>query len=94
VDLENWGIEYVSGRYKDRINDSRLRFVYDGDSDYSVIPDIGDPQMLFLANNISKMKHNTALGSRIVEVHNGSSLFTGRFLQATQVAARAICAGI
>ena len=77
VDLENWGIEYVSGRYKDRINDSRLRFVYDGDSDYSVIPDIGDPQMLFLANNISKMKHNTALGSRIVEVHNGSSLFTG-----------------
>ncbi|MEW9702294.1 class I SAM-dependent DNA methyltransferase [Paenibacillus sp. SI8] len=33
--------------------------------------------MLFLANKISKMKHNTELGSRIVEVHNGSSLFTG-----------------
>lgn len=33
--------------------------------------------MLFLANNISKMKRNTELGSRIVEVHNGSSLFTG-----------------
>ena len=43
----------------------------------SLVPDIGDPQMLFLANNISKMKKNTELGSRIVEVHNGSSLFTG-----------------
>ena len=33
--------------------------------------------MLFLANMLSKMKHNTPLGSRIAEVHNGSSLFTG-----------------
>ena len=34
--------------------------------------------MLFLANNISKMKKNTVLGSRIVEVHNSSSLSTGK----------------
>jgi hypothetical protein len=33
--------------------------------------------MLFLANLLSKMKHNSKLGSRIAEVHNGSSLFTG-----------------
>jgi type I restriction enzyme M protein len=33
--------------------------------------------MLFLANMLSKMKHETKLGSRIAEVHNGSSLFTG-----------------
>ena len=33
--------------------------------------------MLFLANMLSKMKHSTPLGSRIAEVHNGSSLFTG-----------------
>ena len=33
--------------------------------------------MLFLANKLSKMKQRTALGSRIAEVHNGSSLFTG-----------------
>jgi len=26
---------------------------------------------------LSKMKHSTPLGSRIAEVHNGSSLFTG-----------------
>ena len=33
--------------------------------------------MLFLANMLSKMKRDTPLGSRIAEVHNGSSLFTG-----------------
>ena len=33
--------------------------------------------MMFLANMVSKMKHDTPLGSRIAEVHNGSSLFTG-----------------
>ena len=71
-DLVTWG--YKS---KDEITDSRFRFSFAGDAEYSVIPNIGDPQMLFLANNISKMKKGTQLGSRIVEVHNGSSLFTG-----------------
>ena len=33
--------------------------------------------MMFLANMVSKMKADTPLGSRIAEVHNGSSLFTG-----------------
>jgi type I restriction enzyme M protein len=33
--------------------------------------------MLFLANLLGKMKQDTRLGSRIAEVHNGSSLFTG-----------------
>jgi type I restriction enzyme M protein len=33
--------------------------------------------MLFLANMASKMNPKSALGSRIAEVHNGSSLFTG-----------------
>jgi type I restriction enzyme M protein len=33
--------------------------------------------MLFLANMLSKMKVGTRFGSRIAEVHNGSSLFTG-----------------
>lgn len=76
-DLENWGIEYVSGKYKNQIIDTRFKIQYAGEDEYSLIPDIGDPQMLFLANNVSKMKQNTKLGSRIVEVHNGSSLFTG-----------------
>jgi type I restriction enzyme M protein len=32
---------------------------------------------MFLVNKLVKMKHNTRLGSRVAEVHNGSSLFTG-----------------
>jgi type I restriction enzyme M protein len=36
-----------------------------------------DGQLLFLANMAAKMNHKTPLGSRIAEVHNGSSLFTG-----------------
>src|SRR3984957_8206193 len=55
------------------------RFVIDhaGDAEYSLVTRSSDGQMLFLANMLSKMKHNTPLGSRIAEVHNGSSLFTG-----------------
>jgi type I restriction enzyme M protein len=41
------------------------------------LPSISDGQLLFLMNMISKMKHNTELGSRIASVHNGSALFTG-----------------
>ena len=66
-DLKNWGIAD-----KKEITDSR--FVLSDDVKF--VPDIGDPQMLFLANNVSRMK-DTPLGTRIVEVHNGSSLFTG-----------------
>lgn len=72
TDLKAWG-----DIKKDDIADTRFRVSYKG-QDFSLIPDIGDPQMLFLANNISKMKQDTPLGSRIVEVHNGSSLFTGK----------------
>lgn len=72
TDLKAWG-----DIKKDDITDSRFRINYNGE-DFSLIPDIGDPQMLFLANNISKMKKDTPLGSRIVEVHNVSSLFTGK----------------
>ena len=62
---------------KKDITDGRFLIAYDGNPAYSLVPNIGDPQMLFLANNISRMKDTTELGTRIVEVHNGSSLFTG-----------------
>jgi len=71
-DLEKLGLNK-----KDEFKDSRFVVNYDGNPEFSFIPNIGDPQMLFLANNISKMKKGTEIGSRIVEVHNGSSLFTG-----------------
>lgn len=73
TDLKTWGIEK-----KADIDDARFIINYDGNPEYSLLPDISDPQMLFLANNLSKMKTSTELGSRIVEVHNGASLFTGR----------------
>ena len=63
------------GIKKEEITDARFLIEYDGNPEFSLVPDIGDPQMLFLANNLSKMK--TTLRSRIIEVHNGSSLFTG-----------------
>jgi type I restriction enzyme M protein len=43
----------------------------------SLVTRTSDGQMLFLANMASKMNNKSALGSRIAEVHNGSSLFTG-----------------
>lgn len=73
TDLKAWG-----DIKKEEISDPRFIINYDENAEYSLLPDIGDPQMLFLANNISKMKSSTELGSRIVEVHNGSSLFTGK----------------
>jgi type I restriction enzyme M protein len=62
---------------KDGIKDPRFLVEHAGDPEYSLITRSSDGQMLFLANLLSKMKHGTKLGSRIAEVHNGSSLFTG-----------------
>lgn len=62
---------------KDGIKDPRFLIEHAGDSEYSLLTRSSDGQMLFLANMLSKMKRDTKLGSRIAEVHNGSSLFTG-----------------
>ena len=68
-------LERMGGK-KD-IKDPRLIIQHGDNSEYSLITRSSDGQMLFLANMLSKMKHDTPLGSRIAEVHNGSSLFTG-----------------
>ena len=62
---------------KSDITDPRFVVEHSCDPDYSLITRSSDGQMMFLANMLSKMKHGTSLGSRIAEVHNGSSLFTG-----------------
>jgi len=67
----------LTDKEKKKFTDSRFNLEYDDNGEFSFIPDIGDCQMLFLANNISRMK-DTPLGTRIVEIHNGSSLFTGK----------------
>jgi type I restriction enzyme M protein len=68
-------LERMGGK-KD-LKDPRFIIQHGDESDYSLITRSSDGQMLFLANMLSKMKHDTPLGSRIAEVHNGSSLFTG-----------------
>lgn len=62
---------------KKKFTDSRFTLIGNNGAEISFIPDIGDCQMMFLANNLSRMKTTTELGTRIIEVHNGSSLFTG-----------------
>jgi type I restriction enzyme M protein len=59
------------------MQDPRFVVEHDDDPEYSLVTRSSDGQMLFLANLVSKMKTDTRLGSRIAEVHNGSSLFTG-----------------
>jgi type I restriction enzyme M protein len=62
---------------KKDIRDPRFVIEHGGDPEYSLITRSSDGQMMFLANMLSKMKKATEAGSRIAEVHNGSSLFTG-----------------
>ncbi|WP_417749119.1 type I restriction-modification system subunit M [Rosistilla oblonga] len=62
---------------KDSLRDPRFRISHAGESDYSLVTRSSDGQMMFLANMASKMNDRTELGSRIAQVHNGSSLFTG-----------------
>jgi type I restriction enzyme M protein len=62
---------------KTGIKDPRFVVEHAGNAEYSLLTRSKDGQLLFLANLVSKMKQRTPLGSRIAEVHNGSSLFTG-----------------
>jgi type I restriction enzyme M protein len=62
---------------KSDLTDPRYLIEYAGDPEFSLITRSSDGQLMFLVNKLSKMKNSTALGSRIAEVHNGSSLFTG-----------------
>jgi type I restriction enzyme M protein len=62
---------------KKEMRDPRFVIEHAGDPEYSLVTRSSDGQMLFLANMLAKMKKQTKLGSRIAEVHNGSSLFTG-----------------
>ena len=68
-------LEHMGG--KSHMHDPRFVVEHGGDPEYSLVTRSSDGQMLFLVNKLSKMKQGTPLGSRIAEVHNGSSLFTG-----------------
>ena len=74
---KSWKTDLERMGGKADITDLRFVVEHGGDPDYSLITRSSDGQMMFLANMLSKMKHDTQMGSRIAEVHNGSSLFTG-----------------
>ena len=73
---KSWKTDQDKMGGKSGITDPRFVIQHGGDPEYSLITRSSDGQLLFLANMLSKMK-DTLLGSRIAEVHNGSSLFTG-----------------
>lgn len=74
---KSWKVDAEKMGGKKDILDSRFNAYLDGGEQLVMIPRTSDGQLLFLLNNVAKMKRDTALGSRIAEVHNGSSLFTG-----------------
>src|SRR6185437_3202307 len=74
---KSWKSDQARMGGKSGIRDPRFVIEHAGDPEYSLVTRSSDGQMLFLANLIAKMKQSTRLGSRIAEVHNGSSLFTG-----------------
>lgn len=74
---KSWKVDAEKMGGKKEILDTRFNTYLEGGELMSMIPRTSDGQLLFLLNNVSKMKKDTELGSRIVEVHNGSSIFTG-----------------
>lgn len=78
---KSWKTDLERMGGKGEIKDSRFVIQHGDDAEYSLLTRSSDGQLMFLANMLSKMKPDTGkkgwLGSRIAEVHNGSSLFTG-----------------
>lgn len=74
---KSWKIDAEKMGGKKDILDSRFNAYLEDGTQLTMIPRTSDGQLLFLLNNVAKMKHDTPLGSRIAEVHNGSSIFTG-----------------
>jgi type I restriction enzyme M protein len=73
---KSWKKDLEAMGGKEGMRDPRFKVMHEGE-ELSLVTRSSDGQMLFLANMASKMNDKSALGSRIAEVHNGSSLFTG-----------------
>lgn len=74
---KSWKVDADKLGGKKEILDTRFNTYLEDGETLPMIPRTSDGQLLFLLNNVAKMKTETALGSRIAEVHNGSSIFTG-----------------
>ncbi len=73
---KSWKTDLERMGGKGQISDARFTAQHQNEQ-LSLITRSSDGQLMFLVNKLAKMNHGTALGSRIAEVHNGSSLFTG-----------------
>lgn len=74
---KSWKTDAEKMGGKKDILDIRFNAYLEDGTQLGMIPRTSDGQLLFLLNNVAKMKDDTPLGSRIAEVHNGSSIFTG-----------------
>lgn len=74
---KSWKTDAEKMGGKKDILDTRFNRYLEGGESLQMLPSVRDGQLLFLLNNVAKMKKDTPIGSRIAEVHNGSSLFTG-----------------
>jgi N-6 DNA methylase len=74
---KSWKTDAEKMGGKKEILDTRFNTYLENGDTMTMIPRTSDGQLLFLLNNVAKMKKDTELGSRIAEVHNGSSIFTG-----------------
>ncbi|MDZ7667172.1 MAG: class I SAM-dependent DNA methyltransferase [Desulfotignum sp.] len=76
---KSWKMDLDRMGGKKDMSDHRFIVQHGGD-ELSLLTRSSDGQLLFLVNKLTKMVEPTErspLGSRIAEVHNGSSLFTG-----------------
>lgn len=74
---KSWKTDLERMGGKKELSDPRFIVNHGGDAEFKLITRSSDGQLMFQVNKLSKMKHDTALGSRIALVHNGSALFTG-----------------
>lgn len=74
---KSWKTDLERMGGKGDLKDARFVVQHGNDPEFSMITRSSDGQLMFLVNKLMKMKNNTPLGSRIAQVHNGSSLFTG-----------------
>jgi len=73
---KSWKTDLERMGGKKDLSDSRFTVQHNGEQ-LPLVTRSSDGQLMFLVNKLAKMNSDTLLGSRIAEVHNGSSLFTG-----------------
>ncbi|WP_254227004.1 type I restriction-modification system subunit M [Burkholderia gladioli] len=74
---KSWKTDLERMGGKQGFNDPRFVVSHGDNPELKLITRSSDGQLMFLVNKLSKMTHDTKLGSRIAVVHNGSALFTG-----------------